>query len=168
MILALLLVGFLKFKWGVGDYCRYLNEKIMSDSVSKVHILKPSTYGNLFWDRAEDCVSTGEAYLESEVEELELEWLELEDEDMDVFDPEFAEDFESFFEGIDSSDEEESEEFLDVSEEDSFGFVSEESGLLDVKSGDVSDVEEDLFVDDQESIEDWISDNKQKLLNKLK
>lgn len=163
-ILSLLVIGFAKFDGGVSDYFHYLNEKDMSSSWEQVHIFSPSTYGALFWEAKWDALDAEVAAdLSKEAEELEIEGLNMDEEmesDIDVFDPEFEEEFENFF------NDEELDDMSEYESDDEFGFVSADG------SGDIEgDVQVQNLNDENveaNAEEEWLSDNKKSLLKLFK
>jgi len=107
---------FVKFDGNLKWYVNYLNQKERKSSFAEVKFLNPTTYGILFWDQdSHDSINveqTGkntELLIDSsgdvEMEELMISGYDdlwntgdVEDE-IDVFDPEFEDDFEAFFAG---------------------------------------------------------------------
>ena len=145
-------MGYVKFDGGVNGYFKYLNEKNWSESISKVELFSPSSYGNVFWDtenNEEWRMNNDELswWVIVDVDELPIDGLSWLEDDRDIFDPEFQDEFEEFFapEEGESSDEEwivKNEELdVDVS---GFGFVDgvsskENSGVIAWEETELSD-----------------------------
>lgn len=88
LFFGLFLWGAVKYGGSFGSYLHYLNQKDRAESFSQVHILSFGSYGHLF--------SSDDESLFGDVETMTGKESLISGE-MDVFDPEFQEDFESFF-----------------------------------------------------------------------
>lgn len=162
-VLLFLVVGYAKFDGWVKSYLHYLNDKDWDQAVAQVNIWDLSSYGHLFWTEVSDDMITwtGSVLPSEEVEELHVDLDDASETSgdtwNDIFDPAFADDFESFFaEDEDSNTTDNTTKntnVTDSTDEDTFGFVNNETWV-------------NLSWDTEaENAEAWLSDNKKKLLH---
>jgi len=165
LLLCFFVLGYVKFNGWVHDYFKYLNEKNRKESISKVDLWKPSSYVNVFWEDGVDelwIINNEWLTWDLNIEELEIDGLSGIDDDIDVFDPEFQDDFDDFF----------------ASEDDTVNKnqIDEETGnVIDEKKsfGFVDNVDSESWIENNEELSWWnitwfinLSDNKKSLLEK--
>jgi len=137
VLLSLFVIGYLQYSGGVGDYLRFLNQKDWGETVQTVKIWNPGTWTELFWSSEQWTINNEQLAdtwdVVNDVEEFEISGLDMSGVDeIDVFDPAFEEEFESFFETEELTKEiGEGDEVKGASDEDGegFGFVMQEVGV---------------------------------------